>query len=184
MKHGNSTDSISGGSTIISRLIKQTGNVILVLSLMAFSGSLVMAAPPPPPPGVIVISPPPKPYRKGLHSPPAGKVWVEVMGRWILVDAPPEYGPYMWGDSGWIPNTSPVPNDAEWVPGHWTPRGWIPGHWRAFKASPPHGASWVPGHWEGNRWVQGHWQGSHPHGRKWQPGHHGSHGRWIPGHWR
>lgn len=184
MKHGIGSGNIATGSTTIFSFIRQTWKALLVLSLLAFSGNFVMAAPPPPPPGVIVIPPPPKPYRRGLHVPPAGKVWVEITGRWTLVEAPPEYGPYMWDNGRWIPDTSPVPNDAEWVPGHWTPRGWVAGHWSAIHAAPFPGVSWIPGHWEGTIWVRGHWQGSPPHGHRWEQGHHGPHGRWIPGRWR
>lgn len=183
MKHLNDSENISDGA-VWAMLIKQAAKAVLVLSFIAFSGSLVAAAPPLPHRGVIVIPPPPRPYKIGLYPPPAGKVWVEISGTWVLVMAPPENGPYIWVNGRWMPDTSPIPENAEWIPGHWTAGGWIPGHWRAFYADPVPGVVWIYGHWEGNRWIEGHWQGSPPHGRKWIPGHYGPSGRWIPGHWR
>lgn len=59
------------------------------------------------------------------HGPlPPGKVWVEVGGKWIPVNAPPGDGPYIWRDSKWIPDTTPPPPGSEWVPGHWTAKRW------------------------------------------------------------
>jgi hypothetical protein len=114
--------------------------------------------------------------------PPAGQVWVESGGQWVLVPAPPSEGPYRWVEGRWAPDPTSPPHASEWVPGHWGPRGWVPGHWATVAAGAP-GAVWVPGHWVGSVWVAGHWKGG-PGGKVWVPGHRGPRGRWVPGHWR
>jgi len=76
--------------------------------------------------------------------PPAGQVWVESGGQWVLVPVPPSEGPYRWVGNGWVPDPTPPPPGSEWVPGHWAGgpagRAWIPGH------RGPRGG-WIPGHW-------------------------------------
>lgn len=114
--------------------------------------------------------------------PPAGKVWIEEGGQWILVIAPPGDGPYIWRGGAWIIDPTPPPH-SEWTPGHWSSAGWVAGHWKVIAAPGP-GAHWVDGHWKHGRWVPGHWAGSGPRGKAWVPGHRGPAGRWIPGHWR
>jgi len=114
--------------------------------------------------------------------PPHGQIWVESGGQWALVPAPPSDGPYVWVGGSWVPETTAPPTGADWVPGHWGPRGWVPGHWALVPAAGP-GAVWVVGHWRGGVWVPGHWQGG-PAGKQWVPGHRGPRGRWNPGHWR
>jgi hypothetical protein len=114
--------------------------------------------------------------------PPAGQVWVETPGRWVLVPAPPSDGPYIWAEGGWVPDPTPPPVGKEWVPAHWGPGGWVRGHWEAVVAPGP-GTEWVVGHWERGHWMPGHWMGG-PRGRVWVPGHRGPRGAWIPGHWR
>lgn len=131
----------------------------------------------------VLVPPPPQPYSKGLRPPPRGKVWVEINGLWSLVIAPPAYGPYIWVNGRWVPDTAPQPSNAEWVPGHWSRHGWVQGHWGAVSPAPYSSQTWVPGHWNGNVWVTGHWSGNHPRHKRWVPGHHGRHG-WVPGHWR
>jgi hypothetical protein len=116
------------------------------------------------------------------HQPPAGQVWVETGGQWVLVAPPPSEGPYRWVGGRWVPDPTAPPSGNEWVPGHWGPRGWVIGHWAPVPAGGP-GAVWVAGHWAGAAWVPGHWAGG-PAGKAWIPGHRGPRGRWIPGHWR
>jgi hypothetical protein len=93
----------------------------------------------------------------------------------------------------------PAAHAAEWIPGHYDPRGeWIPGHWggegqRRFEAA------WEPGHYDRRgAWIPGHWIGDGPHrgpppedvrppggwreGRVWIPAHYDG-ARWEPGHW-
>jgi hypothetical protein len=123
---------------------------------------------------VAVVGPP--------HPPPAGQVWVETGGQWLLVAPPPSEGPYRWVRGGWVPDPTTPPPASEWVPGHWGPGGWVAGHWASVAAGGP-GAVWVPGHWAGAVWVAGHWKGG-PGGKVWVPGHRGPRGRWVPGHWR
>lgn len=132
---------------------------------------------------VVVVPPPSGPFRKGLRPPPADQVWVEISGTWTLVPAPPGNGPYTWVEGRWMPDTTPPPPNAEWIPGHWTRRGWIPGHWRTVKA-PSVGLVWIAGHWEGLVWIEGYWQGAPSHNRVWVPGHWGPHRLWVPGYWR
>jgi hypothetical protein len=54
-----------------------------------------------------------------LKPPPAGKVWVEVGGEWILVIAPPGDGPHVWREGKWVIDPTPPPHGSEWVLGHW-----------------------------------------------------------------
>jgi hypothetical protein len=98
------------------------------------------------------------------HPPPAGQVWVETGGQWVLVVPPPSEGPYRWVGGRWVPDPTPPPSGSEWVPGHWGPRGWVVGHWAPVAAGGP-GAVWVPGHWKGG-----------PQGKVWVPGHRGPKG--------
>lgn len=173
-------------------LIKVTVKTLCCLSLIGFLCSYAVAVPPPPPPPLVVappppglvIPPPPQPYRRGLRPPPRGKAWVEIMGNWTLVIAPPGDGPYIWVDDSWVPDPTPPPPGAEWVPGHWGRHGWVLGHWRAVAPAPAPGLSWAPGHWQGNVWIPGHWEGTPPPGRIWVRGHWGPHGHWISGRWK
>lgn len=151
------------------------GCVVFIVSLLlfAFSSGLAFAVP--------------------SEPPPAGKIWVEINGQWVLVVAPPGEGPYIWKESRWMLDTAPPPPDSDWIPGHWAPghvKGkvmvpghWIPGHWETV-ASPGPGSKWVPGHWKGNAWISGHWAGTAPRGKDWVPAHRGPGGQRIPGHWR
>ena len=115
--------------------------------------------------------------------PPQGKVWVEVGGKWIPVNAPPGDGPYIWRDSKWIPDPTPPPPGTEWAPGHWGAKRWVPGHWKAVP-SPGPDVKWIPGYWQSDKWIPGHWDGKTPSGKNWAPGHRGRGGNWVPGHWR
>jgi len=158
----------SAGWKIARRCVKRLSAVGLRLGPILCSLALLGTA------CVAVVGPP--------SPPPAGQVWVERGGQWVLVAPPPSEGPYRWVGSGWVPDPTPPPSGSEWVPGHWGPRGWVAGHWAPVAAGGP-GAVWVPGHWAGSVWVAGHWKGG-PAGRAWIPGHRGPRGRWIHGHWR
>lgn len=142
-----------------------------------------------------------------LGAPPAGQVWVQAGGQWILVPAPTSDGPYEYVQGGWVPIQVSPPPGTEWIPAHWGPNGWVPGHWAPIPAplpglvwvpgrwaagrwvvgywagTVPAAERWVPGHWEGRVWVPAHWAGRSPT-KEWVPGHWGPRGRWRPGHWR
>ena len=91
------------------------------------------------------------------ESPPDGKVWVQEKGEWILVEAPPGDGPYVWSNEAWVASTVSPSEGMEWVPGRWTPKGWMPGHWVSVER-PGSDVVWVVGYWSRGWWVRGYWR--------------------------
>ena len=77
----------SAGWKIARRCVKRLSAVGIRLGPILCSLALLGTA------CVAVVGPP--------NAPPAGQVWVETGGQWVLVPVPPSEGPYRWVGSGW-----------------------------------------------------------------------------------
>ncbi len=108
------------------------------------------------------------------YPPPAGKVWVRAKGKWVMVPAPPNEGPYRWTGSDWV-RINNIPPERKWIPPHWDGDKWVVGHWKVMR-SEDENQVWVSGHWANNgQWIEGNWEA----GRRSSSG--VSDETWIPG---
>ena len=91
------------------------------------------------------------------YPPPAGKTWIKSGGKWVMVPAPPNEGPYRWTGNGWT-RIENIPPERKWIPPRWDGEKWIVGHWKLMK-SDDETQYWASGHWANNgQWIEGQWE--------------------------
>jgi len=109
---------------------------------------------------VLALSIVPAPASEGNpYPPPAGKAWVRSGGKWVMVPAPPNEGPYRWTGNDWA-RIENIPPGRKWVSPRWDwdNNKWVMGRWRAMR-SEDETQVWISGHWEKNgHWTEGHWE--------------------------
>ncbi len=108
------------------------------------------------------------------YPPPAGKVWIRSGGKWVMVPAPPNEGPYRWTGNGWA-RIENIPPERKWISPHWDGDKWITGHWKLMR-SEDENQVWVSGHWANNgQWIEGNWEAGQ------RPSSGINNDTWIPG---
>ncbi len=93
------------------------------------------------------------------YPPPAGKAWIKSGGKWVMIPAPPNEGPYRWTGNDWA-RIENIPPERKWIPPHWDYDSdkWIMGHWKIMR-SDDETQYWASGHWADNgQWIEGEWK--------------------------